>query len=243
MATHAHQHVLLSAAKLQLNLVWRPRDQNSEADALTNGIVEGFDSADRIEFTYEDLPLDLLHELWETKKDFDNAKEKASMSKASGPRHHRRSLASPLGSFSLGCLAVGGQCAASFIAIFSCLFHKYFGGGTLTVALVFLFTVGLAIGWQTYFTSISMCAIFFIFDWSILVWYTLQHLPLKYWLSYGELVDIRMSAQIESWTPPLSQKKCVFGTSDVIVFNSFESFADRGLHIYSSPPTHPQHLV
>ena len=35
---------------------------------------------------YEDLPLDLLQELWETKKDFDSAKEKASISKASGPR-------------------------------------------------------------------------------------------------------------------------------------------------------------
>ena len=78
--------VLLSSAKLQLNLVWRPRDQNSEADALINGIFDGFDSADRIEFTYEDLPLDLLHKLWETKKDFDNAKEKASISKTSRPR-------------------------------------------------------------------------------------------------------------------------------------------------------------
>ena len=125
----------------------------------------------------------------------------------------------------------------------SCLFHKYFDGGTLTVALVFLFAIVFAIGWQTYFIPISMCAIFYIFGWLMLAWYTLQYLSLKCWLSYGELVDVRMSAQIESWTPPLSQKECVFGTSDIVVFNSFESFADRGLHIYSSPPTHPQHLV
>ena len=77
--------VLLSAARLQLNLVWRPRDQNTEADALTNGIFDGFKSADRIAFKYEDLPLMLLHELWETKKEFDEAKKKASSSKVSGP--------------------------------------------------------------------------------------------------------------------------------------------------------------
>ena len=78
--------VLLSAARLKLNLVWRPRDQNTEADALTNGVFDGFDSTDRISFSYGDLPLTLLHELWATKKEFDEAKEKASSSKASGPR-------------------------------------------------------------------------------------------------------------------------------------------------------------
>ena len=52
MLVNMQLSVLLSAAKLQLYLVWRPRDQNSEADALTNGIFDGFDSADRIEFTY-----------------------------------------------------------------------------------------------------------------------------------------------------------------------------------------------
>ena len=78
--------VLLSAARPQLNLVWRPRDQNVEADALTNGIFDGFEPADRIEFTYGDLPLTLLHELWESKKDFEEAEEKASASKSSGPR-------------------------------------------------------------------------------------------------------------------------------------------------------------
>ncbi len=71
--------VLLSAARLQLNLVWRPRDQNSEADALTNGVFDGSSSP------MTTFPFKFLHELWETKKDFDNAKEKASASKASGP--------------------------------------------------------------------------------------------------------------------------------------------------------------
>ena len=77
--------VLLSAARLQLNLVWRPRDQNTEADDLTNEKFDNFDAADRISFAYSDLPLTLLHELWETKKEFDEAKERASSSKASGP--------------------------------------------------------------------------------------------------------------------------------------------------------------
>ena len=77
--------VLLSAARLQLNLVWRPRDQNTEADDLTNEKFDDFDAADRISFAYSDLPLTLLHELWETKKEFDEAKKRASSSKASGP--------------------------------------------------------------------------------------------------------------------------------------------------------------
>ena len=77
--------VLLSAARLQLNLVWRPRDQNTEADDLTNEKFDNFDAADRISFAYSDLPLTLLHELWETKKEFDEAKKRASSSKASGP--------------------------------------------------------------------------------------------------------------------------------------------------------------
>ena len=44
--------VLLSAARLQLNLVWRPRDQNTEADDLTNEKFDDFNAADRISFTW-----------------------------------------------------------------------------------------------------------------------------------------------------------------------------------------------
>ena len=75
--------VLLSAARLQLNLVWRPRDENSEADALTNGIFDGIELSDRIEVSYGDLPLDLVHDLWKAKREFDEAKEKASTTETS----------------------------------------------------------------------------------------------------------------------------------------------------------------
>ena len=70
--------ILLSAARLQLNLVWRPRDENTEADALTNGDFSGFNPSERIQVAYGDLPLKLVHELWETKSQFDAAKELGS---------------------------------------------------------------------------------------------------------------------------------------------------------------------
>lgn len=77
MASDADQHATLcfaSAARLQLNLVWRPRDENAEADALTNGVFDGFDADDRIAVAYHELPLQLVHELWETKQEFEAAK-------------------------------------------------------------------------------------------------------------------------------------------------------------------------
>ena len=77
---------LLSAARLHLNLVWRPRDENSEADALTNGVYDGLDSKDRVEVTYKDLPLELVHELWKTKQNFEAAKVSGADSKGGG-RH------------------------------------------------------------------------------------------------------------------------------------------------------------
>lgn len=77
---------LLSAARLHLNLVWRPRDENSEADALTNGDYDGFDTNDRVEVAYKDLPLELVHELWKTKQNFEAAKVSGADCKGGG-RH------------------------------------------------------------------------------------------------------------------------------------------------------------
>ena len=76
--------ILLSAARLQRNLGGRRRDENTEADALTNGIYDGFDLDDCISFSYSDLPLSLVHELWETKQGFDAAKMASTPAKPSG---------------------------------------------------------------------------------------------------------------------------------------------------------------
>ena len=65
---------LLRKAALRLSLAWRPRDQNVIADRLTNEVFSDFDSEHRVPVCYEDLPLKLLHDLWETKEEFSNSK-------------------------------------------------------------------------------------------------------------------------------------------------------------------------
>ena len=57
----------LMRASLRLKLAWRPRDQNTEADALTNECFEGFEDSRRIQITYGDLSLELLHSLYEAR--------------------------------------------------------------------------------------------------------------------------------------------------------------------------------
>ena len=60
----------LFRASLQLTLKWRPRDENQEADDLTNGRVENFDQLLRVNSPFEQLDLGLLRELWEERADF-----------------------------------------------------------------------------------------------------------------------------------------------------------------------------
>eukprot|EP00439_Symbiodinium_sp_Y106_P062897 s1641_g9.t1 len=59
-------HVLMKAS-LKLNLGWRPRDENQEADALTNEIFDLFSGERRILLHYADLPLSFLHSLYEAR--------------------------------------------------------------------------------------------------------------------------------------------------------------------------------
>ena len=61
-------------ASLRLSLGWRPRDENQQADDLTNGVFNSFDPKRRVSFTYQDLPLQLLHELVETRNQFEAAR-------------------------------------------------------------------------------------------------------------------------------------------------------------------------
>ncbi|CAE7937949.1 FCPC [Symbiodinium necroappetens] len=58
---------LLMKASLRLTLGWRPRDQNQEADALTNEVFDLFDDQHRISLQYADLPLSFLHSLYKAR--------------------------------------------------------------------------------------------------------------------------------------------------------------------------------
>ena len=46
-----------------LDLDWVPRDQNSEADAITNGDVHWLAKENEIEFNLQDLPFEVLPDL------------------------------------------------------------------------------------------------------------------------------------------------------------------------------------
>ena len=65
---------LLMRASLRLALGWRPRDENQQADDLTNEVYDSFDPKMRVSFAYQDLPLQLLHELVETRNQFEAAR-------------------------------------------------------------------------------------------------------------------------------------------------------------------------
>ena len=64
----------LAKARLSLSLRWRPREENVEADSLTNEVFEGFDEGSRVLIKFSDLELSLVNELWATKQQFDEAK-------------------------------------------------------------------------------------------------------------------------------------------------------------------------
>jgi len=53
----------MRARDLLLSVAWRPRDENEEADALTNGDFGGFDPSRRVQVVWKDLELLVLPRL------------------------------------------------------------------------------------------------------------------------------------------------------------------------------------
>ena len=66
---------------MNLRLRWRPREENVEADQLTNEIFEGFSPSLRVPLSFEDVDVRLVEELWETKLQFDAARQESKDSK------------------------------------------------------------------------------------------------------------------------------------------------------------------
>ena len=65
---------VLSRSKIDLRLNWRPRDENKLADALTNGDYSGVSLGKRVNLSFDDIPLDVVNKLWQTKVAFDEAR-------------------------------------------------------------------------------------------------------------------------------------------------------------------------
>ena len=61
---------LLMRAGLRVKLAWRPRDENTLADDLTNGRFDDVDSAKRVRVCLCDLDFGLLDLLWESRSEY-----------------------------------------------------------------------------------------------------------------------------------------------------------------------------
>ena len=80
----------LAKSRLTLDLRWRPRDENKEADELTNEVFSSFSMSKRVALSFEQLDLQLVNELWSTKLQFDQMREQARQSPAEKPHKGKR---------------------------------------------------------------------------------------------------------------------------------------------------------
>ena len=71
----------LKSAGLELDLGWVPRDQNTPADSLTNGIFDGFSGSKRIQVDFKDLKWLVLDELMAKAGELDSEVKLAKTSK------------------------------------------------------------------------------------------------------------------------------------------------------------------
>ena len=77
---------LLSRSRLSLGLRWRPRDENTEADQLTNEQFTGFEADRRIAVCWGDLQFDVLEDLVRTREAFEQAKQQARAAAKQAPK-------------------------------------------------------------------------------------------------------------------------------------------------------------
>ena len=63
-------HAEMNKVNKRLVLNWRPRDKNSNADALTNSDFSGFSPGLRVPLVLQQLPLGLMHRLTKVRQDF-----------------------------------------------------------------------------------------------------------------------------------------------------------------------------
>lgn len=77
---------MLSRSRLSLGLRWRPRDENTEADQLTNEDFTGFSMDHRIAVSWADLQFDVLDDMVRTRKAFDQARQQARAAAKQAPK-------------------------------------------------------------------------------------------------------------------------------------------------------------
>ena len=76
---------MLSKARLGLNLQWRPREENTEADDLTNERFDDFDPKLRVEVSLQSMDLSILQALVLVHDEFEVAKQSAKVERERDP--------------------------------------------------------------------------------------------------------------------------------------------------------------
>ena len=76
----------LRRRNLLLSVAWRPRDENEEADALTNEVFAAFDAKLRIPVRWQDLEFAVLPSLTESAEAHFHVLQKARAAARKGPR-------------------------------------------------------------------------------------------------------------------------------------------------------------
>ena len=87
-------HMQLATTMRQANklckLDWRPREENQDADDLTNHCTRNFTPELQVPLTMKDIPMDLFEELHKSYGDFKAAKEKLLSSEKGEPKATKR---------------------------------------------------------------------------------------------------------------------------------------------------------
>lgn len=85
MAINMQLSAALARARLSLRLRWRPREENVEADDLTNERFSGFDMEKRSNISWHDLDLEILRSLVQTRNEFEQRKLDAKATASDRP--------------------------------------------------------------------------------------------------------------------------------------------------------------
>ena len=83
----AHQ---MRRRRVVLRAHWLPRDQNQEADDLTNMEFKSFDMRRRLDVKLEDMTFGVLHDLFNVGDEYIKELEQVKAQKAAGPKEGKR---------------------------------------------------------------------------------------------------------------------------------------------------------
>lgn len=77
----------LEDKSILLQLAWVPRDQNADADAITNGVTDWLSPKNRVSCDMASLPFKVLHDLLEKGKDFYRDSELVNIESVEAEKH------------------------------------------------------------------------------------------------------------------------------------------------------------